>query len=736
MKTITDKLKNWLLPLLFGSAVAYMIIYCYHRADAPSITLGFFLYALLLFFVFDVIRKIRYVSGLVYLALMVSVMILTLRPALRANFQGTAMGLEEWFYGAQTSTTVVPAYSVALIIGGGFFLISILYYFTQVIYRCFGTLLITIFPIAIYAKRDDTINTLYFAIVLCLYIALLIHNRQMKSDKGAVVIVNKSYTFSIVVFAVAVTLIISFMPKPNILSKQEQDSNYFDELGGTASTAFSSTSSGTGSELSDEIIMYVYADEPLYLRRQSYDYYDGVIWRLSSNDGRGRLFPDNYSEYYADLTNTSIINTFLSYVEKWKPYDFTYPESEQSPYQTKRVTIAPVEDYYLYTALSPLNTVAIYEIGTSNRIASHDKNYHGEFMPRAYNSNGNFRRGLTFEYVQTPANLSTVTERLSLDMTDMIFELSLMSRYYEEYEQIATNMYDDAVYSYQLFSGENDYYFSEMARIANEVTAPYDTEYEKARALESYFDNNGFTYDPRYIAFDSSPEYFVIESKTGTCGDYATAMTLMARYAGLTARYVEGFIAAEEGEDEDGNACYIIREKHAHAYVEVYIPGVGWMVFEPTVAGFLDYTYEQEMELNDYVLLVLRYLAVITAVVALVYALRRVITETVFRIRFAFAGSNKAAVLCYNRLVNHIAFKFKLNAKVLSPRQVLEILGGCGIDVNEIVDDFEKSLYGGKNLEAEDKKRILMVYKSAIKMLIRYKLTENKQNQTVTAPQP
>ena len=164
--------------------------------------------------------------------------------------------------------------------------------------------------------------------------------------------------------------------------------------------------------------------------------------------------------------------------------------------------------------------------------------------------------------------------------------------------------------------------------------------------------------------------------------------------------------------------------------------GDDYILHSRRFGGYLVCVDDQEMELNDYVLLVLRYLAVITAVVALVYALRRVITETVFRIRFAFAGSNKAAVLCYNRLVNHIAFKFKLNAKVLSPRQVLEILGGCGIDANEIVDDFEKSLYGGKNLEAEDKKRILMVYKSAIKMLIRYKLTENKQNQTVTAPQP
>ena len=52
-----------------------------------------------------------------------------------------------------------------------------------------------------------------------------------------------------------------------------------------------------------------------------------------------------------------------------------------------------------------------------------------------------------------------------------------------------------------------------------------------------------------------------------------------ARTQGIPARYVTGFLP---GEYNDVGGDYIIRESDAHAWVEVYFPGYGWITFDPT----------------------------------------------------------------------------------------------------------------------------------------------------------
>jgi hypothetical protein len=56
-------------------------------------------------------------------------------------------------------------------------------------------------------------------------------------------------------------------------------------------------------------------------------------------------------------------------------------------------------------------------------------------------------------------------------------------------------------------------------------------------------------------------------------------MVVLARAAGLPARLVIGY---SSGEYDRANAEYIVRELHAHSWVEVYFTGTGWVEFEPT----------------------------------------------------------------------------------------------------------------------------------------------------------
>jgi len=56
---------------------------------------------------------------------------------------------------------------------------------------------------------------------------------------------------------------------------------------------------------------------------------------------------------------------------------------------------------------------------------------------------------------------------------------------------------------------------------------------------------------------------------------------VMLRAEGIPARYVTGFLP---GEYNDVGGDYIVRESDAHAWVEVYFPGYGWLTFDPTPA--------------------------------------------------------------------------------------------------------------------------------------------------------
>lgn len=74
--------------------------------------------------------------------------------------------------------------------------------------------------------------------------------------------------------------------------------------------------------------------------------------------------------------------------------------------------------------------------------------------------------------------------------------------------------------------------------------------------------------------------WFLEDSDTGYCVHFATATAVLLRAAGINARYVEGYtFYAQEGEE------VTVREEKAHAWVEYYQTGIGWVVLEATPAS-------------------------------------------------------------------------------------------------------------------------------------------------------
>jgi hypothetical protein len=59
-------------------------------------------------------------------------------------------------------------------------------------------------------------------------------------------------------------------------------------------------------------------------------------------------------------------------------------------------------------------------------------------------------------------------------------------------------------------------------------------------------------------------------------------MAVMARAIGLPSRVVLGFTPGTVANQDDGSELIIVRERNAHAWVEIWMDGQGWMRFDPT----------------------------------------------------------------------------------------------------------------------------------------------------------
>jgi len=68
-----------------------------------------------------------------------------------------------------------------------------------------------------------------------------------------------------------------------------------------------------------------------------------------------------------------------------------------------------------------------------------------------------------------------------------------------------------------------------------------------------------------------------LADRAGFCEHFATAGALMARRAGLPARVVTGYAWPEFSA-----GAWVFRRSHAHAWVEVFLPGRGWKTWDPT----------------------------------------------------------------------------------------------------------------------------------------------------------
>jgi len=121
---------------------------------------------------------------------------------------------------------------------------------------------------------------------------------------------------------------------------------------------------------------------------------------------------------------------------------------------------------------------------------------------------------------------------------------------------------------------------SRVTTLATQVTAGKTGRFEKAKAIEQYLQTNfGYSLEVRGTGSDPLAD-FLFNVKQGHCEYFATAMAIMLRTQGIASRVVNGFHQGDYNETDD---IYVVRQKNAHSWVEVYFPkNDAWVRFDPT----------------------------------------------------------------------------------------------------------------------------------------------------------
>ena len=227
----------------------------------------------------------------------------------------------------------------------------------------------------------------------------------------------------------------------------------------------------------------------------------------------------------------------------------------------------------------------------------------GEFILKEYSAYANDKHAaleafknklISLDLYNTFGSDTTMEEYLALNNNE---RLEWYKRYYR-----TVNTYTEHVKGKYLVTSENAgvQQIAELLREEFELQKSEGTYHDAILTVIRYLVNNyAYSMSPAQPSgqYESDLDAFLLETKEGYCVQFATAAALILRELGVPARYVQGYIAdeAEKIKDEQGNTQYEYEVYHdqAHAWIEVYVEGLGWRTYETTPGYFKSMYYTE-----------------------------------------------------------------------------------------------------------------------------------------------
>lgn len=731
-KKYAGKLSGIVMPYLLCAVMLSAALNIYTEEFFDIYTAAAAVLAAALFALFEFFRKKKF-GGLLYFGALILVSFVP-RAALRRNL---FFDFIQWFFSGGEAVSQRNEFMVVFVVMFGFFFASAVFYFTRVVYRSAAVVLVSLIPFALAVKSVVTLDWKYPAVIAALNLFMFIYYSRQRSLETAKAAGGSSFMVY-ADFAVAAALLAVIIPKPSetpFYEQFEKAINSF-QFGGSGVTVLNgdyTDYSGNADDLlrgDSRLLYFVRTNDPVYYKTQVFDKYDPEIraWR-SSGDVEG----DKNWKSKAELLSFEKLGEAVKAAAEEAPEIYEkYPSAKlyESVSEREEFSIVYIRDFSAIYVLAPLR---VKDAVTMNLGAEYVcRSDSGEMFTNLY---------------RIPQGRDYTVRYYSEDIFDRLIEAGACDISFDDYGELLW----DAYLAADIDSEHNDvtheflrehqmaakYREDNMTEVSEEIQALADSlteeleyDYQKAEAIEAFFHSGEFEYSLAYEAPEEldTPEYFIFESREGTCSDFATAYTLLARAAGLTVRYVEGF-STTQGQDPQPGMYYIYSE-NAHAYPEVYVPGIGWRVYEPTVSSDLIGGGEGGGGEDDYIafLLTAAIAVVVFAIFILLVIFSPKIAEGLFRAGLLFCGSEKAVRRLYIRHAERLGAR--LDTDTL-PMTLEEVSAATERETGIALEPIEKPLgeycYGGKNISREEREAAYECYKAQYKELSKRKNKNKKK---------
>jgi len=581
-------------------------------------------------------KKIAAGAGIAAVAAALIFLVLWFRGNLSEEFMEAFSGyfiwLRKFIFSWEENMTILPPYATATTIAISALISAFLYLFVVKWFFFPAVLVLTagIFSAQWAVAREVQKTSFYLSagiITLLYFIGVYIRKDRIIAKSG-----EKNRLLNISGFAaaaapvIAVILILAvIIPKsPDPIEwKWLDDRIKYRDRGGDkpidyksyesfslAATGFSSEAGRLGGAVTLDMshMLDVYSSEPLYLRGESWPYFDGSAWGTVSGE-------NNYAELLLDYNDFDAERQML--IENaygWRFIDL-YEWISEGLDDSPGVTVLPGVDFnsvmgeHLLPSWYTKKKVDINYAGVETKtlftpLYSNLTNY-DDLKPVYAETDGTFDSDKTiklftvlrYDYLSLDRKdeqfLETIRKSRQGIYEDLLSRLYFISYNADEYENIRiTNSMDSTLRDlYELsqkaelinwrYTALPENLPQRVVDLAFEITEGLETDYDRVAAIEDYLSDE-YTYN---LSVADVPigrnftDWFLFETREGYCTYYATAMATLVRSLGLPARYVEGF--ATQSRPTDSNR-FAVLNSNAHAWVEVYFEGIGWISFEPT----------------------------------------------------------------------------------------------------------------------------------------------------------
>lgn len=425
--------------------------------------------------------------------------------------------------------------------------------------------------------------------IICLMLSLIsvtaIKNNHLQNQAISYHIATQHYLFYLFAFAVCVWGINQWIPKVTQLPGTHLLKVVTHNWGkGIVGDIEAETKLNRNPTQSEEQILEIESEGALYLRQLAYSTYERGKWKISAGD-----------KVLTPLTRTQLIQPYELF--QWVLDQMAagnikdqkllnkYQEALILPQYRPQSEIAYIREIKPFTQYLTVNGV--------DRIMALEEETIGyyEDVDNLYFSKERKKDDITYSlsYKRYKPFPGTREAEVLKKLTAEDFEKLLAeTTQYEEIKDQKLIMLLEENKNYdtllQKYTQLPEAISRQLKGYGEKLTEGLEGNLEKAEAICRQLKSSGlykYEINAPYSHKEQDPVVdFLLYGGAGICQDFASGMTLLCRSIGLPARYVTGYYSIERS--EGSGMKYNVREKDAHAFVEVYLAGYGWMSFDPT----------------------------------------------------------------------------------------------------------------------------------------------------------